>query len=118
MTQSNLPSVPQRAPSLSTSYLPGALPHSLSKRPLLAVKRWERLVHLELADRSSNSAKEEYLSVRERCAECDAVHREIFPLARGGSSALASTDRVYVDTVVEVVERWASFVRRICQDEA
>ncbi len=103
----------QRKPSASMSYLPGALPHSPTKRPLPAVKRWERLVHLELADRSSSSAPRECLSVREKCKECDAVHREIFPFGRTGQGG----ERVYEDVISEVVERWGRFIRRICRDE-
>lgn len=101
-----------RKPSDPTSYLPGALSHSPTKRPLPAVKRWERLVHLELANRSSSTAPLEYLKLRERCNECDAVHREVFPLDRvteGGEGGY--------DVVREVVERWGSFIRRICRDE-
>ena len=90
----------QQKPSMPTSYLPGALPHG-AKRPLPAVKRWERLVHLELADRSELRGV-----VGEKCDECDAIHREVFPLAR--------TERVYEDVVVEVIERWGRFIARIC----
>jgi hypothetical protein len=61
-----------------------------------------------LADRSSSTASEEYLSLKQRCEECDAVHREIFPLGK--------QDRVYEDMIREVICRWERFIRQICQD--
>ncbi len=113
-----------RKPSAPTSYLPGAIPISPTKRPLPAVKRWERLVHLELADRSSASSPEAYKAVREQCEECDAVHREVFPLSRRARDGDRNGhgDEVEVEVEVyeglrEVVERWGRFIRRICRDE-
>ena len=72
-----------------------------------AVKRWERLVHLEVADRSASLRVDEFQAIRKMCEECKAVHREIFPL-QGGNG-------VYDGVVRECVERWEGFVRRICE---
>lgn len=95
------------------SYLPGAF-HSGSNsdatRPRIrAMKRWERLVHLELADLSSRDCPVEWMKMRQKCADCGSVHKEIFPILRNG------TDGSEYDVVVEVVGRWAVFVDKICQ---
>lgn len=74
------------------------------------MKRWERLVHLELADRSSRDCPLEWGTVRDRCSDCGSVHKEIFPVKRQGSQGSE------YDVVVEVVGRWAGFVNAICRD--
>jgi len=94
------------------SYLPGAF-HSGSNidasRPrVAAMKRWERLVHLELADMSSLECPEEWKNIRAKCGDCGSVHREIFPILR-------KRDGNEYDRVVEVIGRWAAFVGKICQ---
>jgi hypothetical protein len=73
----------------------------------MAMKRWERLVHLELADLSSSGCPDEWINVRSKCSDCGTVHREIFPIPRTGK------DDEY-DKVVEVIARWAGFVDKIC----
>lgn len=97
-----------RAPSILGSLLPGATKAGTdAARMVPAVKRWERLVHLELADRAATAKPKEYDALCVPCADCGAVHREIFPLD-GGS-------RVYEQVVVDAVERWERFVRAIAQ---
>lgn len=73
------------------------------------MKRWERLVHLELADTSSLDCPDEWKDVRAKCGDCGTVHREIFPILRAGGGN-------EYDKVVEVIARWAGFVDKICQD--
>lgn len=95
-----------RAPSLLGSLLPGATRAGTdAARMVPAVKRWERLVHLELADRAANARPDEYDELCVACADCGAVHREIFPLEGDA--------RVYERVVVDAVERWERFVRVI-----
>lgn len=96
------------------SYLPGAF-HSGSNnddsRPrVAAMKRWERLVHLELADMSSADCSDEWKGVREKCADCGSVHKEIFPIFRAGDEGDEHAK------VAEVIGRWAVFVNKICSD--
>lgn len=68
-----------------------------------ASKRWERLVHLELADRAAAERPLAFKALEAPCADCGAVHREIFPLpAREGYAA-----------VVEVIARWEKFIHTI-----
>jgi len=80
-----------------------------------AVKRWEKLVHLELAERASRSACVEWERIRmgkkggAGCDDCGAVHREIFPLGHAGGKA-------YEEVVIEVISRWERFIRRITDD--
>ena len=98
---------PQRTPTLPTSYLLGAFRHSDNpERCCPASKRWERLVHLELADLALQHAPAEYESLKKRCEQCQAVHQEIFPLGTGQG--------VYDERVKEVICRWERFVRTIC----
>ena len=97
----------QRNPTLPTSYLLGAFRHSDNPdRCCPASKRWERLVHLELADIALQYAPAEYEGLKKRCEQCQAVHQEIFPLGTGGG--------VYEERVKEVICRWERFVRTIC----
>ncbi|ORX36030.1 hypothetical protein BD324DRAFT_651935 [Kockovaella imperatae] len=81
----------------NVSFLPGAF-QDAPTIPCRAVKRWEKLVHLELADRSASTAPGKLELVREKCDDCQAVHREIFPL---GTS---------YETVKDVIRRWERFV--------
>lgn len=74
------------------------------------MKRWERLVHLELADLSSRDCPIEWARVRQKCTDCGIVHKEIFPVLRAGKHG----DEY--ELVVEVIGRWASFINKICQD--
>jgi hypothetical protein len=74
------------------------------------MKRWERLVHLELADMSSADGSDEWKGVREKCADCGSVHREIFPIFRAGDEGDEYAK------VAEVIGRWAVFVNKICSD--
>jgi hypothetical protein len=76
------------------------------------MKRWERLVHLELADMSSLDCPDEWKDVRAKCGDCGSVHREIFPILRAGRDG----DGDEYDKVVEVIARWAAFVDKICQE--
>ncbi|TXT10900.1 hypothetical protein VHUM_01651 [Vanrija humicola] len=97
-----------RRPSRPGSLLPGAVKGGVAAaRMVPAVKRWERLVHLELADRSAAQRGDEYDELRTPCADCGATHKEIFALANDGVST-------YEHVVVEVIERWEKFVRQIC----
>jgi hypothetical protein len=95
-----------------------------------AVKRWERLVHLELADRAQSvgivmSERDGCVAGRKdkgrgaegaqrtamaggKCADCGVRHREIFGMRKVG-------ERTYEDEVMEVVMRWERFVRVICE---
>ncbi|WOO85242.1 uncharacterized protein LOC62_06G008743 [Vanrija pseudolonga] len=98
----------KRRPSGPGSLLPGAVKGGVqTARMVPAVKRWERLVHLELADRSASQRGDEYDELRKPCADCGTIHKEIFPLADDGIST-------YEPVVVEVIERWEKFVRQIC----
>lgn len=74
------------------------------------MKRWERLVHLELSDLSARDCPLEWGRIREKCQDCGSVHKEIFPVKR------QTPPGAEYDTVVEVVGRWACFVNAICQD--
>jgi formate dehydrogenase maturation protein FdhE len=74
------------------------------------MKRWERLVHLELADLSSTDCEQEWKGVREKCIDCGSVHKEIFPIMRSGREGDEYAK------VVEVIGRWAAFVNIICSD--
>ena len=73
------------------------------------MKRWERLVHIELADLASQHAPEEYARLKGECVDCGRVHQEIFALGHG------TGDSVYEERVKDVVLRWERFVRRICE---
>lgn len=103
-----------------------------------AVKRWERLVHLELAEISDQV---ELKGVRRRCG-CGRMHREIFAiphvnptgqgigLDRGGGKGMDRVDEIGLDLggkgrkgaeeayirVKEVLVRWEGFVSKICED--
>lgn len=92
-----------RQPSRLGSLLPGATKSTDASRMVPFVKRWERLVHLELADRAASSRGAEYGTLLAKCADCGAVHKEIFPLAEPNA----------YDAVVQAVERWERFVRLI-----
>ena len=103
-----------RHPSARVSYLSGAFRQSDNPaRTCPAVKRWERLVHLELADRSASTAPGQYDKLKEKCDDCQVVHREIFPLGRDGSR---DGNRMYEEVVVEIINRWESFVRKISEE--
>ncbi|WWC66511.1 uncharacterized protein I206_100413 [Kwoniella pini CBS 10737] len=101
-----------RSGTLTTSYLPGATTHL--NAPSKAMKRWERLVHLELADRSASMIEsgKAFEEVREKCKDCGLSHREIFPLYKNGKGA-----QIYETIVVEAIKRWNRFIERIT-DEA
>ncbi|EKD03892.1 hypothetical protein A1Q2_01905 [Trichosporon asahii var. asahii CBS 8904] len=83
------------------STLPGAM--RSAGQMAAASKRWERLVHLELADRAAAERPLAYRSLEGKCADCGAVHREIFPLASSEGYSV----------VVEAITRWEKFVRAI-----
>ncbi|WVW82419.1 hypothetical protein I302_104429 [Kwoniella bestiolae CBS 10118] len=98
-----------RSGTLTTSFLPGATTHL--NAPSKAMKRWERLVHLELSERSSSGSKESgkaFEEVRKRCDDCGLSHREIFPLYKGQEQ-----EQVYETVIMEVIGRWDRFIRRI-----
>lgn len=76
------------------------------------MKRWERLVHLELADLSSTDCPDEWKGVREKCGDCGSVHKEIFPIAR------TARDGDEYTKVVQVIGRWAAFVGKICAEDS
>lgn len=73
------------------------------------MKRWERLVHLELSDLSAGECQAEWAKVREKCKDCGSVHKEIFPVKR---SARGNGEEYEI--VVEVIGRWAAFVNFVC----
>ncbi|WRT64261.1 uncharacterized protein IL334_001192 [Kwoniella shivajii] len=100
-----------RSGTLTTSFLPGATTHR--NPPSKAMKRWERLVHLELSDRASvhPDSKKAFEQVREKCTDCGLAHREIFPFHKNVGDGQA-----YEQTVMEVICRWDSFIRRITED--
>lgn len=82
------------------------------------MKRWERLVHLELSDISSRLCAEAWSTVREKCQDCGTVHREIFPVPRRPNGEDLRDDVIgqeAYDLVVEVILRWAQFILRICR---
>lgn len=83
------------------STLPGAM--RAEGQMAAASKRWERLVHLELADRAAAERPLACRALEGKCADCGAVHREIFPLASSEGYAV----------VVEAITRWERFVRAI-----
>lgn len=98
--------------------------HPQHSKAVPAVKRWERLVHLELAERASQSAPAEWDRMRSGkdgggCSDCGAVHKEIFPLAKEfgamsiGRGESGRTRKAYEDVVLEVICRWERFIRRI-----
>ncbi|WVQ97268.1 hypothetical protein IAU59_004379 [Kwoniella sp. CBS 9459] len=102
-----------RSGTLTTSFLPGATTHL--NPPSAAMKRWERLVHIELSDRCAShpESQKAFERVREKCVDCGMGHKEIFPLVKidhdGGRVGAASVG-VYEDVVVEVVCRWERFI--------
>nr|XP_019000437.1 uncharacterized protein I203_06851 [Kwoniella mangroviensis CBS 8507]OCF63898.1 hypothetical protein I203_06851 [Kwoniella mangroviensis CBS 8507] len=101
----------QRSGTLTTSFLPGATTHL--NPPSKAMKRWERLVHLELSERSSSGSRESqtaFEKVREKCKDCGLSHREIFPIYKNGNQ-----DRVYESIVMEVICRWDKFINHITE---
>ncbi|WWD17796.1 hypothetical protein CI109_102238 [Kwoniella shandongensis] len=102
----------QRSGTLTTSYLPGATTHLT--RPCPAMKRWERLVHLELSERcaSTPESRAAFERVRERCDDCGLGHREIFPLSKYKDRDGDPKRDVY-ELVVEAVCRWERFVNQI-----
>ncbi|KLT42212.1 DUF1766-domain-containing protein [Cutaneotrichosporon oleaginosum] len=97
-----------RAPSIMHTFIPGATKAGTdAARMVPAVKRWERLVHLELADRAAASRPKEYEALSKPCSDCGMVHQEIFPLE--------GDPRIYERLVVDVIERWERFVRVITE---
>ncbi|WWC86357.1 uncharacterized protein L201_001231 [Kwoniella dendrophila CBS 6074] len=101
-----------RSDTLTTSFLPGATKHL--NLPLKAMKRWERLVHLELSDMSTNLSDESakaFKKSRENCIDCGLSHKEIFPLPK------RQNIQPYENIVVETICRWEKFIRRITDDE-
>lgn len=92
-----------RQPSRLGSLLPGATKSTDLSKMAPFVKRWERLVHLELADRAASARGKEYQTLLGKCTDCDTVHKEIFPLPE---------PKAY-ETVVAAIERWEKFVRVI-----
>ncbi|WVQ70911.1 hypothetical protein IAR50_000436 [Cryptococcus sp. DSM 104548] len=96
-----------RSQELITSFLQGATTHVIP--PLPAMKRWERLVHIELAERCAldDSSKRAFEKVRLKCVDCSSVHREIFPLPK----EKGSKSNYYI--VEECVERWGRFIEAI-----
>ncbi|OCF32801.1 hypothetical protein I317_00873 [Kwoniella heveanensis CBS 569] len=112
-----------RSGTLTTSFLPGATTHL--NPPSVAMKRWERLVHIELSDRCASDPESgrAFDRVREKCRDCGMGHKEIFPLrkastrttgtgAGAGANARAGTG-VYEDVVVEIICRWERFILAI-----
>ncbi|ODO07284.1 hypothetical protein L198_00863 [Cryptococcus wingfieldii CBS 7118] len=101
-------SAPDRSQHLITSFLQGATTHVIP--PLPAMKRWERLVHIELAERCAleEASKEAFDRVRLKCADCNSGHKEIFPLLKQDSKS-----NYYI--VEECVERWGRFIEAIHQ---
>lgn len=101
------------------SFLPGAF-HSgstgdVSRPRVAAMKRWERLVHLELSDISSRDCPSEWEKVREKCRDCGTVHKEIFPMRRimqAEAGAQRGMAEAY-EMVVEAILRWAEFVSKV-----
>jgi hypothetical protein len=99
----------QRKPSAPGSLLPGAVKGGVDTRRMVpAVKRWERLVHLELADRAATLRAKEYDALAQPCPDCSATHKEIFSLKDGVGI------RAYEKTVVDAINRWEGFIRAIC----
>jgi hypothetical protein len=82
--------------------------------PNPAVKRWERLVHLELSDISFSARPREYALLREKCEDCGTGHREIFALPREVAGGRNEQGEGVYQVVVEVVQRWERFVRKVC----
>lgn len=75
--------------------------------PSVAMKRWERLIHLELADLASRERPVEWESedLKGKCSDCGVVHKEVFPVARsqgGGADCY--------QVVLEIICRWERFV--------
>ncbi|KAE8539952.1 hypothetical protein D1P53_003890 [Cryptococcus gattii VGV] len=81
-TRPSVTSSLHRSDTLTTSFFPGATTHRTP--PLMAMKRWERLVHLELSERCASHplSEQAYERVRMKCKDCGTVHREIFPLIK------------------------------------
>ncbi|KIR56320.1 hypothetical protein I315_01385 [Cryptococcus gattii Ru294] len=100
-----------RSDTLTTSFLPGATTHRTP--PLLAMKRWERLVHLELSERCASHplSEQAYERVRMKCKDCGTVHREIFPLIKAHQG-----HRIAYEQIIECVERWGRFIKVICEE--
>lgn len=108
---------PQRHPTLTRSFLPGAMASGTisnddhGRTPSKAMKRWERLIHLELADLASRERPEEWESedLRGKCKDCGVVHKEIFPVARGSEVDISGGGDNY-QVVLEIICRWERFV--------
>ena len=81
------------------------------------MKRWEKLVHLELAELSSASRPAEFQAARQKCSDCGKLHREVFPLPLDIDVSLPGVKpgggRVAYELVVETIGRWERFVREI-----
>lgn len=107
--------------TLTKSLLPGAVSSGTlansARTPSAASKRWERLIHLELADLAARTRPEEWGSeeVRGRCADCGVVHREIFPVPRFDGDGEQADQRRGGDgsyqVVMEIICRWERFVQ-------
>ncbi|WVO19889.1 uncharacterized protein IAS62_001179 [Cryptococcus decagattii] len=110
-TRPSVTSSLHRSDTLTTSFLPGATTHRTP--PLPAMKRWERLVHLELSERCASHplSEQAYERVRMKCKDCGTVHREIFPLIK-----VHQGHRIAYEEIVECVERWGKFIKVICEE--
>lgn len=110
-TRPNVAPSLHRSDTLTTSFLPGATTHRTP--PLLAMKRWERLVHLELSERCASHplSEQAYERVRMKCKDCGTVHREIFPLIK-----VHQGHRIAYEQIVECVEKWGKFIKVISEE--
>ena len=75
----------------------------VSSRGISNHKKWERLVLIELAGRSSLSPFTTPTATKHQCVDCDRIHCEIFQVDEGA----------YEEWVVEVIWRWMSFCRDV-----
>ncbi|EIW72593.1 hypothetical protein TREMEDRAFT_58764 [Tremella mesenterica DSM 1558] len=105
-----------------SSYLPGAISSgsTIDSRPRCpAMKRWEKLVHLELSELSFVSRPKEFEMVREKCNDCGKLHREVFPLPLEIDVPLEGIKpgggREAYETVVEIINRWEKFIREVAE---
>ena len=121
-TSSSTTSSPlHRSGTLTRSFLPGAISSGTTSTspPNPSVKRWEKLIHLELADISASTRKDEWEGLRGKCTDCGKVHREVFAIPRYTSEGSAVQGQAQgqgqgegsYQVVLEVICRWERFTR-------
>lgn len=76
------------------------------------MKRWERLIHLELADLAARERPMEWESddLKGKCTDCGVVHKEVFPVARTPAGGGGGEGEGCYQVVLEVICRWERYI--------